>query len=349
MSPPEAALNEKKGAGALPAGKLPVRLLGSLLRKYSSGAPGLVVGPSIGVDSAIIDIGGTLIAAKSDPITFVSEDIGEYAVHVNANDIAVMGGVPKWFLATVLLPEGRATAKMARELFAQVSRACNSAGAALAGGHTEVTNAVQRPLVAGHMLGTLKVKRPITSSGAKTGDVLILTKGIAIEATSVIARTLAPELAGSFPPPFIRRCAAFFRDPGISVVKDAHIAIGSGEVHAMHDPTEGGLSAALHELSIASNRIMTIDEELIPVYPETRALCAHFGIDPLGAISSGSLLISAAAKDSASMLQALRTAGIPSAIIGRVGPKGRSVRAVSGGRSKKLKHFERDELTKILV
>lgn len=332
----------------MPAGKLPVRLLDSLLRKYSSGAPGLIVGPSVGIDSAIIDTGGALLAAKSDPITFVSENIGEYAVYVNANDIAVMGGVPRWFLATVLLPEGKATAKTAREVFAQVGRACASVGAALAGGHTEVTDAVRRPLVAGHMLGTLELKRPITSSGARSGDVLILTKGIAIEATSVIARVLATELKRTFPLPFIKKCAAFFRVPGISVVKDARAAMRGGAVHAMHDPTEGGLSAALHELSIASHRTIAVEEELIHVFPETKALCAHFGIDPLGAISSGALLISAAEKEAAGIIRSLGRAGIPSGAIGRVGPKGLSVRIVSGGKTKKLKHFERDELTKIL-
>lgn len=339
----------KRTAGPLAAGKLPVRLLESLLRKYSSGAPGLLVGPSIGIDSAIIDAGGRLLAAKSDPITFVSGNIGEYAVHVNANDIAVMGGVPRWFLATVLLPEGKATAKMAEGIFAQVSMACGSIGAALAGGHTEVTSGVVRPLVSGHMLGTLEVQKPVTSSGARTGDCLILTKGIAIEATSVIARMLRAELCSAFSPAFIRKCADFFRAPGISVVKDARVAMGSGAVHAMHDPTEGGLSAALHELSMASKRTITVEEELIPVFPETRALCLHFGIDPLGAISSGALLISAAPQEAAKIVLGLKKAWIPSAIIGKIGPEGRSVSIISRGKTKKLRHIERDELTKILV
>lgn len=342
-------LRAKRASAPLAAGKLPVRLLGSLLRKYSSGAPGLIVGPSIGIDSAIIDAGGRLLVAKSDPITFVSENIGEYAVHVNANDIAVMGGAPRWFLATVLLPEGKATPRMAEEIFAQASAACGSIGAALAGGHTEVTSGVERPIVAGHMLGTLEVKKPITSSGARSGDCLILTKGIAIEATSVIARVLRAKLKGAFSPAFMRKCAAFFRSPGISVVNDARVAIGSGVVHAMHDPTEGGLSAALHELSMASGRTITVEEDLIPVFPESRALCLHFGIDPLGAISSGALLISAAPREAAKIVRGLEKAGIPSAIIGKIGPKGRSVNIVSRGKTKKLKHIERDELTKILV
>jgi hydrogenase maturation factor len=336
-------------ADQLPGGKLPMGLLDRLLKKYALPAPGLVVGPSIGIDSAVIKIGSTLLAAKSDPITFVSENIGAYAVHVNANDIAVTGGAPRWFLATILLPAGKSTAKTAESIFAQVSAACKEVGAALCGGHTEVTPGIDRPLVTGHMLGTLLVKKPVTSAGARPGDALILTKGIAIEATSVIAREFGSELKGSFSTAFLRRCADYFRKPGISVVKDARVAIENGPVNAMHDPTEGGLSAALYELSAASGCSITVDEDLIRVLPESRALCGHFGIDPLGAISSGALLISAPEGRAAKITGALREAGVPSAIIGRVGAKGRSVRMTTGGKSKKLNYFERDELTKILL
>lgn len=338
-----------RAGGLLPAGKLPIRLLDRLLRKYALPGPGVVVGPSVGIDSAIIDIHGTLLAVKSDPITFVSGNIGAYAVHVNANDIAAMGGTPRWFLASILLPEGKATAKSAEAIFAQVSAACEEAGAVLCGGHTEVTPGIDRPLVTGHMLGTLKVKKPITSAGARPGDALILTKGIAIEATSVIARELSGKLAGSFSRPFLKRCADYFRTPGISVVKDARVALENGPVNAMHDPTEGGLSAALHEISMASGCSITVEKNLIHVLPEPEALCEFFGIDPLGAISSGALLISAPASRAGRITAALEGSGISSAVIGHVGPKGRSVKIIVDGKAKKLKHFERDELTKILV
>lgn len=333
----------------LPAGKLPMGLLDRLLRKYAMPAPGLVVGPSIGIDSAVIKVGGTLLAAKSDPITFVSENIGAYAVHVNANDIAVMGGAPRWFLATILLPVGKATPKTAENIFAQVSAACQEVGAALCGGHTEVTPGIDRPLVAGQMIGTFLVKKPITSAGARPGDALMLTKGIAIEATSVIARVLGSELKGSFPAAFLKKCANYFMKPGISVVKDARVALENGPINAMHDPTEGGLSTALYELSSASGCSITVDEDMITVLPESRALCGYFGLDPLGAISSGALLISAPADKAGKITGALRGAGILSAVIGKVGGKGRAVSMTTGGKSKKLKYFERDELTKILL
>jgi hydrogenase expression/formation protein HypE len=340
----------KTGDGELlPSGKLPVRLLGRLLKKYALPAPGVVVGPSIGIDSAIIDIGGVLLAAKSDPITFVSDNTGAYAVFVNANDIAVMGAAPRWFLASILLPEGKATAKMAERIFAQASSACSEVGAALCGGHTEITPGIDRPLVTGHMLGTLSGKKPITSAGARPGDALILTKGIAIEATAVMARELSSALEGSFSAAFIKRCANYFKNPGISVVKDARVAMKSGRVNAMHDPTEGGLSAALHELSLASGCSITVERASIPVLTESRALCEFFGIDPLGAISSGALLISTPLSHARKITEGLKAEGIISAVIGRVGAIGRGVNITVDGKTKKLKHFERDELTRILV
>lgn len=339
----------RRGKASLKSGKLPAELLAGLLGKYALGAPGLLVGPSAGIDAAVIDFNGTLVAAKSDPVTFVSKNAAGYAVHVNANDIAVMGAEPKWFLATVLLPVGAATAKMARQIFKQIAEDCAEVGAALCGGHTEVTPAVSRPVVAGHMLGTFEDRKVITTAGARPGDALLLTKGIAIEATSVLAREFPEELAKAFSPVFVRKCERYFRTPGISVVKDARTARKSGRVNAMHDPTEGGLSSALYELSEASGCSITVESELIPVLAESRALCDFFGLDPLGAISSGALLISTPFKEAARIAAGLKAASIASAVIGRVGAKGRSVRIIVDGKTIPLKRFERDELTRILV
>lgn len=333
----------------LPPGKLPVKLLGRLLKKYVSAVQGLVVGPSIGIDAAILNINGGLIAAKSDPITFVSENPGEYAVYVNANDIAVMGGTPKWFLATILLPAGKATPETARQIFRQVRGACDEIGASLCGGHTEVTTGIDRPIVTGHMLGVFNGQKVITSAGARPGDTLILTKGIAIEATAIMARELSGEIKQAFSPAFVKRCAGYFKDPGISVVKDAKAALGSGWVNAMHDPTEGGLSSALHELSIASKCSIVVEKEMIPVFPESKALCGFFNIDPLGAISSGALLISAPLSEAKKITDGLQAASIRSSVIGRVKTKGSGVNITVDGKTKKLKHFERDELTRILI
>ncbi|MBZ0220701.1 MAG: AIR synthase family protein [Candidatus Methylomirabilis sp.] len=333
----------------LSAGKLPTGLLEKLLKKYSVTDPSVVVGPAIGIDSAIIDFPGEFLAAKSDPITFVAEDIGYYAVHVNANDIAVMGGTPRWFLATVLLPGGSATARMAESVFSQLRKACKDAGLSLSGGHTEITEGIDRPILVGHALGTVPRERVITAGGARQGDDIILTKGVAIEATSIIARALGDELKRTFPASFIKRCRDYIRRPGLSVVKDARVALSAGRVNSMHDPTEGGLVAGLHELSMAAGVRLVMERALIPVLPESRALSEYFRIDPLGSISSGALLLSSPPEDSMKINKALASEGIVSAIIGRVEGKGRGVRMIENGKSRALRLFDRDEITKILL
>lgn len=338
----------RKG-GHLPAGKLPTALLDRLLKKYSVTDPSVVVGPAIGIDAAIIDFPGEFLAAKSDPITFVAEDIGYYAVHVNANDIAVMGGTPRWFLATVLLPEGKATARMAESVFSQLKKACKDAGLSLSGGHTEITGGIDRPMLVGHALGTVPRERVITAGGARPEDDVILTKGVAIEAASIIARTLGEDLRKAFSPSFIKRCRDYIRRPGLSVVKDARAALSAGRVNAMHDPTEGGLVAGLHELSIASGVRIAVERDLIPILPESRALSEYFRIDPLGSISSGALLLAAPQEDSISIKKALAFEGIASAIIGRVEGRGRGVRIIENGKSRTLRPFDRDEIAKILL
>lgn len=322
--------------------------MSGLLKRYALPGPGVVIGPGIGLDAAVLRLStGKYLIAKSDPITFVAEDIGRYAVHINSNDIAVMGGRPGWLLATILLPSGTSEKKV-KSLFSGLGRACKKAGISLAGGHTEITDAVKRPVVIGLMIGEVDRKKIITAGGAKPGDAVILTKGIAIEAVSIIAREKGALLKKKFPKSFVERCKRFMDNPGISVVKDAETALKSGRVHAMHDPTEGGLSTGLHELSIASGCGVLVDSSLIRVLPETRILARHFQMDPLGLIASGALLICADGRDSEKIIKALKKAGVDAAVIGDITEKRFGVKIKEEGKVRPLKFFKRDELTKAL-
>lgn len=339
------ALSDRKLTG----GKLPIGLLGRLLKKYAPGGKGLVVGPAVGIDAAVIDFHGHHLIAKTDPITFVAEEIGTYALHINANDIAVMGGIPRWFLATILLPAASATEGQAEGIFKDLSRACRSTGVVLAGGHTEVTQGIDIPVVVGQMLGEVRKGGLITAAGAKPGDDIILTKGIAVEGTSVLARNNGPELtrSGRFSKRFVSRCMDFIKSPGISVMRDAKILLRWARVSAMHDPTEGGLATGLHELAVASGCGMLIDEEMIHVYPETERLCTHFGLDPMGVIASGSLIAAINPADTKKVLVKLKKAGLQGARIGSVTVRRTGVRIKKGRSVKALKLFEKDEITKI--
>ncbi len=183
------------GRRFLEVGKLPQDLLGRLLQRYTGRDERLLVGPAIGVDAAVIDFGDRCLVATTDPITFVAEQIGYYAVVINANDVACMGARPRWFLATVLLPERGADEEVVEGIFAQLADACSRLEVVLCGGHTEITAGLDRPIVVGQMLGEVSRERLVSSAGLHPGDQLILTKGIPIEGGSIIARERAAELS----------------------------------------------------------------------------------------------------------------------------------------------------------
>jgi hydrogenase maturation factor len=174
-------------------GKLPAEHLGKLLAKYAPLDDRVVVGPRVGEDAAVLDMGDRCLVATTDPITFATDELGWYALHVNANDLAVRGARPRWFLATVLLPEARASAAQVEALFAELGGACQELGVSLIGGHTEVTAGLPRPIVVGAMLGEVARERLVTTAGAREGDVLLLTKGVPLEGAAIIARERGEE------------------------------------------------------------------------------------------------------------------------------------------------------------
>ncbi|MCX7683460.1 MAG: AIR synthase family protein [Anaerolineae bacterium] len=331
-----------------PPGKLPPEHLRRLFARYGTPDERLVLGPGIGHDAAVISFGDRYLVAKTDPITFATDEIGWYAVHINANDVACTGATARWFLVTLLIPEGEGNAGLVDTIFAQVAEACAELNVGLVGGHTEITYNIDRPIVVGCMLGEVEPEKLVRPDGARPGDVLLLTKGIAIEGTSIIARELGERLGG-VDAALIARCRGFLHHPGISVVRDAAIAVEAGEVHAMHDPTEGGLATGLWELAEAAGAGLEVDESAIPILPETRVLSARLGLDPLGLIASGTLLLAVAPADAAAICRALESAGIAATVIGRVVEQERGVTLHRAGSVRPLPRFERDEIVAALV
>jgi hydrogenase maturation factor len=333
----------------LPAGKIPPGLLDQILSGYAIEDDRVILGPRLGEDAAAINFGDRYLIAKSDPITFAADQLGWYAVHINANDLATMGAVPRWFLATFLLPQGTTTPELIRNLFRQVTDACRSIGATLVGGHTEITLDLPRPLIVGHMLGEVARGKMVTTGGARVGDSILLTKGVAIEGTAIIARDLKADLQKrGYSQKFLDRAQDYLLHPGISVLRDAMAALEAADVHAMHDPTEGGLATGLHEMADASGKGLLVDRDEIPVLDECARLCQDYGLDPLGLIASGSLLIAAAPPDAVKVRNALEMEGIPSAIVGSVEPPGSGVLLRQGSELVPLPRFDQDELTRIL-
>jgi hydrogenase expression/formation protein HypE len=335
-------------ARGLRPGKLPPALLAELLDLQTSHDPRLLIGPRVGEDAAVIDMGERLLIAKSDPITFATEAIGYYAVTVNANDIATMGGTPQWFLATLLLPETGTTETLVRDIFAQIRQACQALHITLVGGHTEITIGLDRPILSGHMLGEVPRTRLVTSAGAQVGDAILLTKGFPLEGIAIIARECAPRLATlGYAPPDIARLQQFLFTPGISIVKDATILQQTAEVHAMHDPTEGGVATGLWELAQAAGVGMHIDATQLPLLPEGAQLCEAFHLNPLGTIASGSLLATVPAQQAEQAIAACAQGGIPCTRIGTVVANADERLLRAGTETRPLPTFPQDEIVKI--
>jgi hydrogenase expression/formation protein HypE len=326
-------------------GKLPPTILRRLLRYHGASDRRVIVGPRFGEDAAVIDLGTQYLILKSDPVTFTVEEIGWYVVHVNANDVAVMGARPAWFQATIVVPPGT-TPMVVRRIFRDIDRSARSLGIAVTGGHTEVSPAVQQPIVAGDMQGVVPRDQLITSAGARIGDVIVLTKAAGIEGTSIIARNFPGDARRVLGVRGQRVAERFHHEPGISVVTEALLAARRGAT-AMHDPTEGGVAAALFELASASQRRLVVDLDQIPILPHTARLCAHFRLRPLGLIGSGALLLTLPAPKAARLIRALHHRGIPAARIGCV-TRGRGVEARRAGKRMRFVWSERDELTKLI-
>ena len=331
----------------LPVGKLPLEHLRSLLRCSSKYDPRLLIGPQIGEDAAVIDQGDRYLVAATDPVTFASDQIGRYAVHVNANDVAVMGARPLCFFVVMLLPERRTTLELAKMIMADVQSACEELGVALGGGHTEITQGLDRPILVGQMLGEVAPARLVRKTRIAVGDQVLLTRGVAIEGTAILAREKSAYLQGRVDTQVLARAARFLVDPGISVVAAALVAANVGEaVHAMHDPTEGGLATGLFELVAPAGLGLRVLRDRIPVFPETDSICSALCLDPLKLIASGALLIAVAPERADSVLRAIEGTGISAAVIAEVGPSSEGITIVTNGHATPLTPAVRDEITR---
>ncbi|MBI3697678.1 MAG: hydrogenase expression protein [Acidobacteria bacterium] len=328
-------------AYVLPAGKLPPALLEKLLQGLPQSAD-VLIGAAYGEDAAVVaGRDDECWVITTDPITFAAEQLGWYLVQVNANDIACMGATPEFLTAALLFPAGATTPEQIEECFDQVRRACGELGISWIGGHTEITPAVSQPVACGQMIGRVARSRLVTSGGARTGDDIVLIGLLGVEGTAILAREKRADLAAHFPSEFLDRAARFLFDPGIGITRAARVACDAAHLTALHDPTEGGLSSALREIGAASGLGALLYDRELPAAPETRGLCAFFGIDVLGLISSGSLLAACDPSETPRLLEALP--GVASCI-GQMRPAAEGFRIGSWP----LPAFDRDELARVL-
>ena len=331
---------------SLPIGKLPPELLARLLAGIPIQDKRVVIGPGSGLDCAVIEMGDRLLVIKTDPVTFASNAIGWYAVQVNANDIATSGAVPRWFLATCLLPPGTCESDV-EGIARQIFDACTALGISLVGGHTEISHGIDHPILCGTMIGEVAPLDLITPRGAQPGDSILLTKGIPIEAVTLLAREFPDRLREALGEEKLKQAVRYLTDPGISIVRDARIAIQAGKVNAMHDPTEGGLAGALWELAEACDQRLVIDLRKVHIPELAGEVCAVFQLNPYASLASGSLLLTTPLPYAGAIQKALQAEKIRCDIIGQVEEGQAEVFSLQAGAKKLLTRPLRDELGKV--
>lgn len=328
-------------------GKLSNSFLSELLSGLTNSDSRVILGPSVGEDSAVIDFHDRALVVSSDPVTFATEFLGWYLVQINANDVAVSGAVPKWFLATLLFPKTYSENEI-RLVFEQVISACDKLNIALVGGHTEIVSGIQKPIGCGTMIGEAFGSDIIKTKDAQIGDRIVMTNGIAIEGTAILAREASSELLNEgINSETIERAASYLWNPGISVLNQSSIVAKNPFVTSMHDITEGGLSTALSELSIASNVGVLVNLSEISILPETRTVCDALGLNPLGLISSGALIATVKNKGLDELIQSLESQGFPAFEIGEIVSADCGLKLSKGNEEIiSLPLFERDELAR---
>jgi hydrogenase maturation factor len=325
----------------LPVGKVPPEVLASLVYSHLGvRRPDVLVHAQLGEDCAVIDFGKEVVVVTSDPITGAGSDRGWYAVFVATNDLAATGAEPIALTLTVLLSPETAEDDLAR-IMRDAAAAASMIGVEIVGGHSEVTRGIDRTLVVMTALGRAPKGRVLRSGGARAGDALLMTKGAGVEGTAILAAEMGTRLTDALGAALVEK-ARTYRDR-ISVLPEGRAAAAAG-ARAMHDVTEGGILAAAYEMAVASGIGVRVDEDRVPVLPETQAICAYLGVAPMGLIGSGALLV--ATPDPARTTAAVVAAGVPVGQIGQFLPADRLLRR--HGKDRALIPPRRDELWRIL-
>jgi hydrogenase maturation factor len=302
----------------LPPGKIPVEILKEIVFKNLGAERGeVVLGPAAGLDGAVLDVGSKNAIVSMDPITGAVERIGWEAVNINANDIATFGVEPAFLFSCLLLPQN-ADSTIIQTIASQMNAAAKELGITIVGGHCESTPGLSNPIVVGCIMGLTEKGKYVTAAGARSGDKLILTKSAGIEGTAILASDREEQLKKVFSPALLDSAKGFYSQ--ISVVKDALTAYKAGGVHAMHDPTEGGILNGIHELADAADLGARIFEDKITVEPETVKICRYYEIDPLQLIGSGALLIASEPEAADKIIDSLSQEHIYAEVIGEFNP-----------------------------
>ncbi|MDR2528542.1 MAG: hydrogenase expression protein [Synergistaceae bacterium] len=314
-------------------GKLPPDVLkDNVLRYAGAPRPEVLVGPGLGEDAALIRWeDAPYLAAASDPVVGATHGAGRLLVHVNANDVACKGGDPAWFIVTLIVP-ARNGMDSVRRLMEEVHDACKALDIAVVGGHTELTDRYDRPVLAGTMMGPSHFD--LRAENIQEGDVLLATKHAGLEGMSIIAHD-RPDLLSFLSESELERACSW--QDSLSVLKEARLLRDLARY--MHDPTEGGLVGGLEEICCSRGLDAALDVSRVPISPLTVKAAEKIGFDPLRLISSGVLLAVLPPDKADEALKRLSAANVAASVIGRFGHP----------RSKKTAPDAHEELWNILA
>jgi hydrogenase expression/formation protein HypE len=320
-------------------GKVDRDFLGRVLLK-NTGAKrrSVIVGPGMGLDNAVVSVGpGRVLVVTSDPLSIVPsigmKDSAWLSVHEIASDLTTSGVSPQFAVLDYNLPPSLSPQDF-EEYAVAVSDECRALGVSIIGGHSGRYPGSGFTVVGGGMMMSLAEDRAyVTPKMIRGGDDLVMTKGAAIEATAVLARSFAQRTERLVGSRLASRAASYLRR--CSTVEEALAAatlgLGADGVTAMHDATEGGVLGGLYELAQTCGRTLRVEREMVEVSEESRSVCEAYGIDPLVTISEGTLLIACAPERTKRLLGALASRRIKGFKIGSVGGKGARLALSEGG------------------
>lgn len=326
-------------AGKLSSGQLENSIIGKIKTKREE----VLLRPSVGEDCSAIEFGEYACILTTDPITGAASEVGKLGVHISCNDIASSGTSPVALLLTILAPEGT-TIEELEQVMEQASLEADKLNVEIIGGHTEITSAVNRIVVSTTAIGKMKKDFMVKTSGAKVGDVLVITKSAGIEGTAIIAHDKEDELSACLTKSEIEFAKSLLDD--ISVVKEGVIA-GKVGANALHDVTEGGLLGAVWEVCDASGIGALIEYESIHIHEVTRKICDYYKIDPLKLISSGSMVIAVADEKLKELELRLNDESIDYSIIGKFVEKS-ELTLIKDGTCERVEAPEKDDLFKVI-
>ncbi len=331
----------RRTANRLPVGKLSKQALTSSVLPYlGSRRADVVLRPRYGEDAGAVKTRKGVVVIATDPITGSKNLIGWLSVHINANDVAVCGARPTWFAPCILLPKN-STAKDFRRIAGQIDRAAKKLGIAVVTGHSEIAPYIEAPLVVGSMAGQLVAQRIVTTSGARPGDWIVMTKWAGLEGSAILATDYASLLRKrGVSNKAITEARRYYN--AISVVKEALSLAHAGAASSMHDPTEGGVLGGLYEMADASGCGFKVHSKRIPITKTTHEICRALKIDPLRLISSGVLLATIPRRNS-KLLGKLKLT-----VIGKVVKRNEGMNIIENGKTTRIKEPVTDELWKIV-